>query len=235
MKPGEDTMTARQDENVIRLTLVRAEIARRGDDGFLPRDLQGDAIPNQISEHERALEARQSTRSTAAGEKEKAAAAYAETGRLLTTLRHALLAAYRSRRDARLAAFGPLGATQKARENLVRLEALAPKVAAAIEHGELVLPADLQPAALTAQAALHAALAKSKADKAATRQVGGAALRAERAQTRVMLRRLKSFVKAHYGDAELASFGFSLPLPPRHPRLPAEPTAPAPGPAAPPA
>jgi hypothetical protein len=230
-------MTARQDENVIRLTLVRNEIARRGDEGLLPRDLQGDAIPTQIREHERALETRQSARNTARGEKEKAAAAYAATGRLLTTLRHALLAAYRNSGDARLAAFGPLGATQKARENLVRLEALVPKVAAAIEAGELVLPADLQPAALAAQAAVHAALAKSKADKAAARQVGGATLRAERAETRVMLRRLKSLVKAHYSDAELTSFGFNLPLPPRHPRLPGEPTAPAsvPAPATPPA
>jgi len=43
-----------------------------------------------------------------------------------------------------------------------------------------------------------------------------------------MLRRLKSFVKAHYGDAELTSFGFNLPLPPRHPQLPGEPSVPVP-------
>jgi hypothetical protein len=76
----------------------------------------------------------------------------------------------------------------------------------------------------------HAEIAKSKAGKIAARQVEGATLRDERRRSRKMLLRLKGFVRAFWGEEALDAFGFNLPLPPRRPRLAADPTDPGPAP-----
>jgi hypothetical protein len=216
-------MASRKDDDVILLTLVSNEIARRGDTGSLPPDLRGDAIPNQVHEHEQAVAARWDARRGAKGEQEMAKQVYAETASLLTTLRHALLTAYPRPGDARLAPFEPLGATRSPAENCGRLVSLGPLVATAVEAGELTLPPQLSPEAIVAQAERHARVAKTKAGKVARKQAQCESLATERRQTRLMLRRLRAFVKAFYGDDQLASFGFSLPLPPRRPRLEADP------------
>lgn len=171
---------------------------------------------------EHAIEARWGASRDVNGEREKAAGVFEATSSMLVRLRHALLLAFENG-DERLASFEPLGSTQSPPENHGRLVTMIPRIAAALAAGEIVLPTDLQPPALTAQAARHLEASKSKAGKVASRQVGGETLRVERRETRAMIGRLKSFVKAFYGEDALTSFGFNLPLPPRRPRLEADP------------
>jgi hypothetical protein len=221
-------MASRQDKDVVVLSIVSNELVRRGAVDRLPDDLQGDAIPRQVREHERSLETREAASGAEDGEQEAASAVFDDTAAALSRVRHAVLAAYPLADDPQRAAFGPLGATRKPHDNQVRLAAIATAAAAAVAAGELVLPPDLAPEALAAQAERHASVAKTKAGRIAARQVEGQTVRDERRETKAMLARLKAFVTAFYGPEALASFGFTLPVPAARPRLAADPTDPRP-------
>jgi hypothetical protein len=220
-------MKSRQDNDVTLLTVIYNELTKRGALDLVPPDLRGDVIPRQVHEHELAIEGRWGASRDVNGSRERAAGVFDATTSMLVRLHHALLLAY-AKGDERLAGFEPLGATQSPPENHGRLVSMIPRIAAALEAGELLLPPDLQPPALSAQAARHLGASKSKAGKVASRQVEGETLRVERRETRAMIGRLKSFVKAFYGKDALTSFGFNLPLPPRRPRLEGDPADSAP-------
>ncbi len=73
-------------------------------------------------------------------------------------------------------------------------------------------------------------LSTGKAGAVAERQVESHSLHDARAASKVMLQRVKNFVKSFYGVGELAAFGFGIPVPPTRPRLkqgPADPPKPA--------
>lgn len=211
-------MAARVERFLVLLALIYNELFKRKVLEALAPDLQGDAIPNQVLAHEAALQEKRGAKSEEHSQVETAASVFAGTRKFLKRLRHAILSAYGDD-DVRIAAFEPLGTTSNPDENLARLQGLAKKLPAAVASGEVALVADLQPEKLLVHAAKHASLKTGKAEATKTRQTEGGDLETERAKTRVMVERLKNFVKSYWSPDELTAFGFDLPVPAVRPRL----------------
>lgn len=212
-------MAQRQDTDVIRLSLVYNELVERAAVSRLPDDLQGDAIPDQVHEHEQQQREKRSARTGEGSARETTAQTYEQTARYLTRVRHAVLSAYNDPEDTRLASYGALGLGATPEENQQRLAELAEVLRAPLASGEIALVADLRPDVLAAHATKHLNAPKEKADATKNRQVKGTSLSTARRTSRVMVQRLKNFVKSFYGANELTAFGFDVPLPSTRPKL----------------
>lgn len=208
---------AREDANVIRLTVAFNELVKRGLDTKLPDDLQGDAIPNQVLQHEAALTGRSTASSAESGAQGQGDAVFAKTRRLLTRVRHMTLGSFADEDDPRIDELGKLGVGDNPADDLERLSNLAVTLAPHVAAGTIAVVNDLRPEALQAHADLHRSLMKEKGRATATRQVQSKTLKEERDDTRKMLQRVKNFLKAY--NLPLTDFGFDLPVPPKRPRL----------------
>jgi hypothetical protein len=212
-------LVSKADGNTTRITVAYNEVVRREALGKMPDDMQGDAIPDQVLQHEKLLKAKRSAKT---GEKEKTVKARKSvdtSARLLTRLRKGILSAYNDEDDPRIEGYGPLGVTRSPAENIGRLEELAEKIRVPLASGEIALVADLQPDVLVAQIAKQKELIEGKAGAKVTRQVKSKSLTETRAASSEMLQRIKNWVKSFYGASTLTDFGFDLPLPVVRPRL----------------
>lgn len=208
---------ARVDKNLIRLTVAFNKIVENGLDAKLPDDLQGDAIPNQVLQHQAALTGRTGANASESGAQGGAAATFVKTRRLLTRARHAVLASFDDPDDPRIEELGKLGVGENQADDRLRLDNLAKTLAPHVAAGTIALVPDLQPAALQAHADLHLSMTKDKGEATTTRQTMSRTLHDERDDTREMLQRIKAFLKAH--KQPLVNYGFDLPVPPSRPRL----------------
>jgi hypothetical protein len=208
---------AREDANAVRLTVAFNEIVKRGLDPKLPDDLQGDAIPQQVLQHEAALTGRSTATSTETGAQGQGGAVFEKTRSLLTRVRHSTLGSFPDPNDPRIDELGQLGVGENPGDDLERLANLAVTIAPHVAAGTVAVVDDLRPDALQAHADLHRSLMKDKGQATATRQTRSKTLKEERDETREMLQRVKNFVKAY--KLPLTDFGFDLPVPPKRPRL----------------
>lgn len=208
---------AREDANVVRLTVAFNAIFERGLEPKLPDDLQGEAIPNQVLQHEAALTDRSTASSSESGAQGQGDAIFKRTRSLLTRLRHMTLGSFPDPDDPRIDELGKLGVGDNASDDLERLSNLTITMAPHIAAGTIVVVDDLRPEALQAQADLHRSQMKDKGQATTMRQTRSKTLKEEREDTRKMLQRVKNFVKAH--NLPLTDFGFDLPVPPKRPRL----------------
>jgi len=219
-----DKGVARTDQNIIKLSVAYNTLVDKGAVELLPEDLRGDAIPNQVLEHERILNQKRKAKTGESSKRESTLDVYENTANKLTRLRQGILSAYDDPEDPRLADYGALGVGANPPENLGRIQALADKIEAPLASGEIALVADLQPAALREQAQRHDELAKSKAGAIKDRQVKTKSLQQTRKDSSKILQRIKNFAKAFYGAESLTEFGFDLPVPAVRPRLKGVPT-----------
>lgn len=208
---------ARADASLVRLTVAFNGIVKNGLEPKLPDDLKGDAIPNQVLQHEAALTGRAGAAAGAAGARGEGQATYERTRRLLSRVRHAVLASVDDEDDPVIDELGPLGVGNNPAEDQVRLANIAVTIAPHVAAGTIAVVPDLQPDALKAHAALHLSITKEKGGATASHQTVSKSLAEERDETRKMLTRVKAFLIAQ--NRALVEYGFDLPAPPVRPRL----------------
>ena len=208
---------AREDASFIRLTVAFNAMATKGLVEKLPEDLRGDAIPNQVLQHEAALQGRAGTSSDESGARGEAGAIHDRTKELLKRIRHGVLSSVGDPDDPIIDTLGALGLGANQAENQVRLANLAVKLAPHVTAKKIALVDELLPEALQAHANRHAAINKAKGGATATRQTTSKSVAEEREDTREMLTRVKGFLVAE--KQSLEAFGFDLPVPARRPRL----------------
>ena len=208
---------ARADASLVRLTVAFNGIVKKGLEAKLPDDMTGDAIPNQILQHEAALTGRAGAAAGAAGARGEGGATYIKTRRLLSRVRHAVLGSFEDDDDPVIDELGPLGVGNNQSEDQIRLANLAVTIAPHVAAGTIAVVPALQPEALKAHADLHLSITKEKGGATASHQSVSKSLAEERADTREMLGRLKAFLIAQ--KEPLVDYGFDLPAPPVRPRL----------------
>jgi hypothetical protein len=208
---------ARADASLVRLTVAFNGIVKKGLEPKLPDDMTGDAIPNQVLQHEAALTGRAGAAAGAAGARGQGAEVYDKTRSLLSRVRHAVLASVDDPDDPIIDELGALGVGKNQSDDQVRLANLAVTIAPHVAAGTIAVVPALQPDALKAHADLHLSLTKEKGGATTSHQSVSKSLADERADTREMLGRVKAFLIAQ--KEPLVDYGFDLPAPPVRPRL----------------